>query len=102
MAGWVGKCPAASPAPWRHGGFRRGCLPSHPADWGGGNHLLPVGTPVTMAGSTTTLDFSQIVYKNVVTITYETGSDGTEYIGIGHHPILGGAHERDHPPGQHR
>ena len=33
-----------------------------------------------MAGSTTTLDFSQIVYKNVVTITYETGSDGTEYI----------------------
>ena len=41
---------------------------------------IPVGTPVTMAGSTTTLDFSQIVYKNVVTITYETGSDGTEYI----------------------
>ena len=41
---------------------------------------IPVGTPVTMAGSTTTPDFSQIGYKNVVTITYETGSDGTEYI----------------------
>ena len=41
---------------------------------------IPVGTPVTMAGSTTTLDFSQIVVKNVITITYETGADGTEYL----------------------
>lgn len=41
---------------------------------------IPVGTPVTMSGSTTTLDFSQIVVKNVITITYATGDDGTEHI----------------------